>query len=212
MAPERSCVVVGAGPGLGMAVARRFAASGLAVAAISRSAPDLSALGDGHLALAADAGRPADLTRAIAEAADALPPLAVLVYNAAMYPPDPPSGLEPGVLETSFAVNVSGALVAVQAALPVLGERGGTVLLTGGGAALRPTAPFAALGVTKAALRALAYALHEDLRPAGVQVTTVTINGLIGSSDAMAPDRIAERYGAIHERPEGRWQAEEAYP
>ena len=164
MAPARSCIVVGAGPGLGMAVARRFAAAGLVVAAISRSAPDVSGLGPGHLSFSADAGRHADLADAIAAATDALPPLAALVHNAAMYPPDPPSGLAPSELDASFAVNVSGALVAVQASQPVLREHGGTAPLTGGGAALRPTAPFAALGVTKAALRALAYALHEDLR------------------------------------------------
>jgi NAD(P)-dependent dehydrogenase (short-subunit alcohol dehydrogenase family) len=136
----------------------------------------------------------------------------VLVFNAAIYPPDPPSRLAPAELEASFAVNVAGALVAVQAVLEALREQRGTVLLTGGGAALHPTASFAALGVTKAALRALAYALHEDLRPTGVHVATVTINGLIGSNDAMAPDRIADRYWAIHTRPEAQWEAEEAYP
>ncbi len=172
MAPERSCIVVGAGPGLGMAVGRRFAAGGFAVAAISRRAPDVSDLGPGHLGLAADAGD----------------------------------------LSTTFSVNVGGALAAAQAVLPALGETGGTILATGGAGGLHPTAAYAGLGVTKAALRALAIALHEDLRPMGVHATTVTISGGIGSSDTMAPDRIPERCWAIHERPEERWQAEEAYP
>jgi len=196
-----------------MAVARRFAAAGMAVAAVSRSAPDVDSLGPGHLALAADVGRPEELTQAMATAAERLPPPAVLVYNAAMYPADPPSRLAPTTLADAFAVNVTGALVAVQAVLPALRRRGGTVILTGGGAALHPRASYAALGVTKAALRALAYALHEDLRPAGVQVATVTINGAIGGEDpALAPDRIAERYLAIHERPAEAWAPEVAHP
>lgn len=63
MAAPKVAVVVGAGPGLGFAVARRFAASGFHVALMSRTAERVEALAqqivkDGHQAT----GVPVDVT------------------------------------------------------------------------------------------------------------------------------------------------------
>ena len=86
---EPSAVVVGAGPGIGLAVARRFAREGFAVALIARRQDALDGyvlelLGehDVVLGVAADAADPAALEGAWATVVAALGDPEVLVYNA----------------------------------------------------------------------------------------------------------------------------------
>lgn len=213
-----TCVVVGAGPGLGAALARRFGGEGYRVALVSRGSERLDALAvalgeDGIEAIAvpADAADADDLRRAV-EAAGRLP-IEVLVYNAAVYPSGRPGDLEPAALAGAFAVNVTGALVAAQAVLPGMAARGrGTILLTGGGAALKPGADWTALSVTKAALRAFAFTLHEEALPHGVHAATVTVMGSIGSTPDLAPAAIAAAFADLHHAPLERWTAEVRHP
>lgn len=53
---------------------------------------------------------------------------------------------------------------------------------------------FTPLSIDKAALRALAYTLHEQMKPRGIFVGTVTVCGTIGGDAYFAPERIAEAY------------------
>lgn len=215
----RSCAVVGVGPGLGLALATRFARAAMPVGLIGRDQASLDGYAqglrdEGHraVAVAAEAGDPAALTRAIAGVREAAGPIGILIFNAAVYPPGVPSALAADVLAGAFAVNATAPLVAVQAALPDMRAAGaGTILLTGGGAALYPSVQTAALSVTKAALRTLAFCLHDELTPEGIHATTVTIEGGIGSRPAFAPERIAERYWAIRELPPAEWRPEHEY-
>jgi len=68
------------------------------------------------------------------------------------------------------------------------------IIFTGGGAAIRPSAKASTLSLTKAALRSYAYTLHDQVVNQNVYVGLVTIQGLIGSSEEMAPGMIAETY------------------
>ena len=118
----------------------------------------------------------------------------------------------PEELETDFAANVIGPTVACATVLPAMLEAGsGTVLLSGGGAALYPSATTPSLAITKAGLRAFAYSLHDDLRGTGVHATTVTIEGGIGSRPHFAPDLIAKTYLDLHFQDPALWQAEFEY-
>lgn len=212
----RVLIVVGIGPGVGAAVARRFAREGYAVGAVARSAAGLAAqleplraAGTVVEGVTADAGDPAALQAAIALLQQRLGPAEVLVYNAAGVRMTPLATLAAAELAEDLAISVVGALAAAQAVLPGMRERGaGSVLLTGGGYAFEPAPALASLGVGKAALRNLAFSLHADLQPAGVHAATVTIAGPVQPGTAFDPDRIAEAYWALHQQPRGAFDRE----
>ena len=123
---EPSAVVVGAGPGIGLAVARRFAREGFAVALIARRQDALDGyvlelLGehDVVLGVAADAADPAALEGAWATVVAALGDPEVLVYNAmGARPLGAPTTLDIDDLRATLDVNVGGALLAVSAGRP----------------------------------------------------------------------------------------------
>jgi short-subunit dehydrogenase len=203
------CAVVGVGPGVGMAVARRFAREGFQLALIARRAEAVQAaaaeIGGGARGIAADAGDPASLHDALAQAGA----VEVLVYNAVAARPAKPSQLDPAALAAEFAVNVTGALVAAQAVLPGMRAAGrGTILLTGGGFAFEPMPVMASLGVGKAGLRNLAFSLAKELEPEGIHVATVTIGGIVQPGGFFAPDAIAERFWELHAQPRGSFARE----
>ncbi|WP_376098993.1 SDR family NAD(P)-dependent oxidoreductase [Roseomonas sp. CCTCC AB2023176] len=202
------CTIIGFGPGVGAAVARRFVAGGFDVVGLARDPARHAALaGPGITLRAADAADHASLTAAVPPGAE------VLVYNAyraSMATPGP-SALAPADLAADLAVNVVGALAAAQAVLPGMRAAGrGSILLTGGGLALSPTGwlPAASLAVGKAGLRSLAQTLHAELAPAGIHAGTVTIAGAVAPGTAFDPDRIAEAFWDLHADPAGAFRAE----
>jgi short-subunit dehydrogenase len=219
MTDKGSALIVGAGPGLGVAVARAFAEAGHPVALIGRTGPALKDLAaqlheEGRTAHAyqADAGDPAQLRSALDAAIADLGAPEVLVYNAAYARPDTPTAVTPDTWATSLAVNVTGATVAAGHVIPAFRGGHGTVLITGGGFALAPSPDFATLSVGKAALRAYAHALHQEQLNAGVHVTTVTIRGTIRPGDErFDPAAIAQVYVDLHQRPRDQWQPEYVY-
>jgi NADP-dependent 3-hydroxy acid dehydrogenase YdfG len=120
--------------------------------------------------------------------------------------------LSPEDLLADLAAGAVGLQTAVRAVLPGMRERGGgTVLATGGGAADRPIASMASLGVQKAALRALAQVQAAGLRDEGVHVATVTIRGLVGEDRSIHPDRVAALYADLVAEtagPREKWRTE----
>ena len=206
-----SIVVVGAGPGIGQAVARRFAREGYAVALVARRADsvvaladELSAMGAAASAVAADAGSWESFRHAWASIVAAVGNPEVLVYNAAAFQPaGPPTGIELEGLVASFRVSVAGALAAAQLAVPAMRAAGrGTVLFTGGGLALAPVARAAALSIGKAGIRSLAFTLAEELGPEGIHTATVTVCGAVAPGTAFDPDDIADVYWQLHAEPQ----------
>lgn len=207
------CIIVGAGPGIGAAVARRFGQAGFPLALISRRPDDLAGqLGaQGHTArsYAADAGDEAALTAAIEAAQGDLGPAGVLVYNAAALVREAATGVSAAQLLQRLSVSVGGALTATRAALPGMrAARSGTILMTGGGLALHPSAAYATLSVGKAALRALALTLAEELAPDGIHVATVTVAGTVKAGTPFDPDRVAQVYWDLHAKSAGQWKRE----
>ena len=77
-------------------------------------------------------------------------------------------------------------------------KKQGVILFTGGGLATHPLASFTPLSIDKAALRALACLLHDELRPKGIYVGTVTVCGSIGIDTYFAPARMAETYWQMY--------------
>jgi short-subunit dehydrogenase len=205
---SRTCVIVGMGPGVSLALAERFGSAGYAIGMVARQEGALLAaearLGvEGITAKGApaDAGDEAELRGAITAVADALGPIEVLIYNAAALHGGLPSKLSADEAVADFRVNVVGALVAAQAVAPAMIAVGrGTILFTGGGFALQPSPQFASLGIGKAGIRSLAFTLAEELEPKGVRVGTVTICGLVKKGTKFSPAAIAEAFFGLHEQ------------
>lgn len=216
---QGSVLIVGVGPGLGLAVARVFAEAGHPVALIGRNNAKLTQLAatlheQDHTAriYPADAAIPLELEAALDAAVSDLGAPDALVYNAAFARPDTPTAITAEQWTQSLAVNVVGAAVAARHVIPQLRGGRGTVLFTGGGLALAPSPDYTSLSVGKAALRAYAQALHAEQVESGVHVTAVTIRGFLRQGDErFDPDVIAPTYLALHRRPRDRWQAEYVY-
>jgi NAD(P)-dependent dehydrogenase (short-subunit alcohol dehydrogenase family) len=207
------CAVIGIGPGLGAALARRFASGGYAVLGLARD-PGKLVTWPGLTPWRADAADAAGLAAALREGAVAAGgPIDVLIYNAyrATMATNGPSSLDPAEVVEDFRVNVAGALAAAQAVLPGMRAAGrGSILFTGGGLALYPTGwlSAASLAIGKAGLRSLALTLHAELAPAGIHAATVTITGQIQPGTGFAPDTIAESFWALHADPPEKFRAE----
>ncbi|TVQ25736.1 MAG: SDR family NAD(P)-dependent oxidoreductase [Leptolyngbya sp. DLM2.Bin15] len=201
------CIIVGMGEGNGMAIARRFAQEGFAIAMVARNEQKLQSYQSmlqaegitSHYFLA-DAGDEAELNAALSTVQEQLGTPEVLIYNAAV------PRME-GILQTSYATlvndfraNVAGAMTCVQAVLPAMqSQQQGTLLFTGGGFALYPQPDFVSLSIGKAGLRVLANTLHAALKDSPIKVGTVTICGTVNGDDPKySSDRIAEEYWQLH--------------
>lgn len=216
---QKVMAVVGAGPGVGFAVAKRFAREGYALALVARRADALDehvrALRDGGAeahGFVGDAGDFADLERTLGKMDEQLGPPEVLVYNAAVLRRNLPTALALEQLVDEFKVNVAGALLCAKHVAPnMIAQKRGTILLTGGGLALSPMPPFASLAIGKSALRSLAFSLAGELGPAGVHVATVTICGFVKVGTHFDPDAIAEVYWNLHAQEPSKWETEFVY-
>jgi NAD(P)-dependent dehydrogenase (short-subunit alcohol dehydrogenase family) len=208
-------LLIGAGPGVGAAVVRRFGREGFRSTLISRSkavdelAPELRSGGLEIEAIAADIE---DLGgyRETLEGIFITPGApAVVVYNAAI--PDPGEILDTTVerLRTAHDVDVLGAVVVAQVAAPVLrAAGGGTLLVTSGGFADNPVPALASLSMGKAALRSAQTLVAAGVREDGIHAATVTIDGAVKPGTAFDPDNIAELFWTAHTDSKDAWQTE----
>jgi len=214
-----SALIVGVGPGLGLALAQAFASDGHPVALFGRDAARLDGYASGLTAegrtaraYSVDASDPEGFEAALTRAADEFGPPDVLVYNAAVMGPDAPTKLDAREFAHTLAVNVTGAVVAAQTVLPRLRDGRGSLLFTGGGFALHPSPDYTSLSVSKASLRAYVLALHQQQQGSDVHVSTVTVAGAIGGDNPrFAPATLAAAYLNLHQQPQDQWQAELLY-
>jgi NAD(P)-dependent dehydrogenase (short-subunit alcohol dehydrogenase family) len=228
MSETKVAVVAGVGPGLGGAVARRFAKGGFAVALMSRTEEKLEAVraeiegaGGRALPVPCDVSDPDAVPEAFDRVRRALGDPSVLVYNAGTFQPAGVLELPPEDLERCWRVGAFGAFLCAREVLPKMVERGeGTVLLTGATASLRGSARFAALAAPKFALRALGQSMARELGPKGVHVAHVIIDGQIDlprtrqaqpgreAHTFLAPEAIAETYWHLHAQDRTAWTHE----
>jgi NAD(P)-dependent dehydrogenase (short-subunit alcohol dehydrogenase family) len=225
MKAAKVAVIVGAGPGLGFALAQRFAHAEMSVALAARDAARLDGLASAccgivHAArpYVCDATDEAAVDELFAQVEADLGTPQLVVYNAGAYVPG--SVLETSVedFERCWRVGCLGGFLVGRAAARAMlsrieqGGEGGTVLFTGATASLRGSAGFHNLAVGKFGLRALAQSMARELGPRGVHVAHVVIDGRIGpaggeaSASTLDPAAIAEAYYQLHCQPRSAWQ------
>ena len=154
-------VIVGAGPGLGQAVAQRFAREGLPITLVSRHkrnlrdvAHSLAHHGVPVVPLQADSTDRTELEAALDEAVDRHGVPEVAVYNAALVRADKVGELSVREHMDAWAVNVIGALHTAARLAPLMAaRRSGTFLVTGG--MPEPKAQYVSLSLGKSGLRTL---------------------------------------------------------
>lgn len=204
-------VIVGAGPGIGAATARRFDAAGYPAALFSRSSATTGGVAEELSAMTAevDVGDRASLAAAFQVVREMIGDPEVLVFNALAFVPGSPTEIDLEAFDAALSANVTGALACVQEVVPAMREAGrGTILLTGGGMALRPVAGVAAVGVAKAAQRSLFQSLASELAPDGIHVAMVTVQGLVKAGGRFDPALIADAHYRLHEQARGDWEVE----
>lgn len=225
---QEIAVVVGVGPGLGWAVAKRFARAGMQTVVAARDSGKLekliadSALSPDrfvmHAVDATDAAAVAVLFERVNREVGAPN---VTVFNAGAFVPAGILEISPATFERCWRVGCFGGFLVGQAAARLMVPRGsGTIIFTGATASLRGSARFANLAVPKFGLRALAQSMARELGPQGVHVAHAVIDGQIeseryrdlaaqrGPDALLSPDAIAENYYQLHRQPRSAWTHE----
>lgn len=218
--PEAACaVIVGVGPGLGAALARRFAKAGY-VAVMAARRPErlqpilraIEAAGGKAQVHDCDATDKNQVKSLFAGAEQEHGPVEVAIFNAGAWRQAPVFELTADDYEKAWRTNAFGGFLVGREAARVMGpRRRGTILFTGATASLRGGPGFAAFAGGKFALRALAQSMARELGPQGIHVAHVIIDGRIGrdaESTQLDPDAIAETYHALHVQPRSAWTFE----
>lgn len=209
---------LGAGPGLGLAAARRFARENYIAVLGARNADRVAQLAtiltdEGHRAegLAVDLVNPADTERVVADVAERYGRIDVLHFNPSAWREKDPLQLSAAELLEDLTLGVAALLPAVQAAQPVL-HPGARVLVTGSAAADKPWFRAASLGVQKAGLRNLTRSLDAALAPFGVRAVCIQINGILADEGQFSPPPIADAMWQAVIRADDEWTTDVAYP
>lgn len=205
----QTLAIVGAGPQLGLAVAREFGAHDYQIALISRSRERLdsltAALGEAGLSaagFAADVRDPAALSQALRDAEGHFGSVDVLEYS-----PLPAADYLRPVLETTaehaqaaFEFSVQGPMTAVQTVLPGMRKRGtGSLLFVSGGSSLVPNGAVAGTSIAMAGEAAYLSMLHQALAPENIHVSHLVVPVRIGPGEALGdPAALAGRLWHLH--------------
>ena len=202
MTPAPVTVVFGA-RNVGRALAARRLAAGGRVLAVARTPATLESLREAHPAVRTvhgDATQHAFVAEVLERAQRDLGGLD-LVVNAITAPPrdhafggGPIMQAPPERLDAWMAGFVPAAWAVLRAGAAALSARGsGTLVQVAGGSARRPIPGRGMWGAAQHAARALALALAQELRPAGVHVALLIADGIIQTERAPMTGRPLEQ-------------------
>ena len=229
-----SCLIVGAGDGVGSAIARAFAREGLAVC-ITRRPRSLESLeavaasiraegGEAH-AFGVDARNEAEMIALVDRIEAEIGPLQVVVFNIGANVRFPVVETTAQVYSKVWEMAALAGFFTGREAARVMTPRGkGTILFTGATASTRGGAGFSAFAGAKAALRQLAQSLAREIGPKGIHVAHVVVDGMIDGTFArsiapdiqtlldedaiLKPDEIARNYVWLHNQQRSAWTFE----
>ncbi|PTR03108.1 3-oxoacyl-[acyl-carrier protein] reductase [Paraburkholderia sp. GV068] len=173
--------VTGGSRGIGAAIVQRLSKEGATVAftykgssaAAQALAGSIEQQGGRALALQADAGDAAAVSRAIDDVAGKFGKIDILVNNAGVLALGPVETFSLEDFDRTLQVNVRAVFVAVKAVLPHMGDGGRIVNISSVNAERMPFPGGAAYAMSKSALRGLVQGLARDLGPRGITVNNV---------------------------------------
>ncbi|WP_328349583.1 SDR family oxidoreductase [Streptomyces sp. NBC_00457] len=186
-------VVTGANSGIGLAIARRFAAEGARVFLAGRRQEPLDAavaeIGPAATGVRTDVSVPADLDDLYSVVREEAGRIDVLVANAGSAVPQRLGEITEEAIDATFGTNVKGTIFTVQKALPLLSD-GASIVVTGSTSTLRPGPSLEIYGASKAAVRNLvrSWALSAQERKFRVNVLSPGPTETPGLVGAVGPD------------------------
>jgi 3-oxoacyl-[acyl-carrier protein] reductase len=175
-------IVTGAarGIGLGIATVLRDEGADVMLADLDErgarvAAAELSSSGEHAIGVGVDVTARSDMARMAAEAVGRFGRIDILAANAGIYPHIPLADLQVADLDEIMAVNVRGALLAIQACLPQMTTQGyGRIVLTSsitGSVTGQPG--YAHYGATKAAMLGLMRSAALEVASSGITINAV---------------------------------------
>jgi NAD(P)-dependent dehydrogenase (short-subunit alcohol dehydrogenase family) len=159
-------VITGGSTGIGLAIAKRFAAEGAEVVITGRRQAELDAA-------VAEIGELAELDALFEQVRTEHARIDVLVANAGGGEIMPLGAITEEHFDKTFDINVKGVLFSVQKALPLLGE-GSSIILTGSTTSILGGEAFSVYSATKAAVRNFARSWILDLKGKGIRVNVLS--------------------------------------
>ena len=226
MSSNKLLVLIGSGPGIGVATASLFASKGFSVALLSRNAQRLS--DDAQKVRAAggssssssnvqtftvDASDHTALRSTLEQVHQSMGRPEVVVYNAARVGPSTLGEFTPEEMLQDYKLNNVGIYVAATWALPLLAESAKSpgahpsFLLSGSGIGYRPFVPFFSLSMQKAAQSNFLLSFEQVAGPQGVHVARVDINGVVSPDDPeLSPDAVAAQHWRLYQQDKASWE------
>jgi NAD(P)-dependent dehydrogenase (short-subunit alcohol dehydrogenase family) len=217
----RAALITGASQGLGLGIARAYAAAGASVflcardaAMVEQARADVAALaapGQTVLARAADVSRPDDVAAVARAAIAAFPHLDILVNNAGVQ--GPMGALEEVAWDAwvhAISINLLGSVACCRALVPHMKARGaGKIVQLSGGGATTPMPRMSAYAASKAGVVRFMETLAQEVRAHRIDVNAVAPGAvntrMLDDVLAAGPERIGrERYErALKQKAEG---------
>jgi NAD(P)-dependent dehydrogenase (short-subunit alcohol dehydrogenase family) len=210
---ERVALITGAGSGIGRAAAKLLAQEGAKVAALGRTKAELDSLveeigkqGGQAIALEADISQPEALEQAIKQIKQQWQRLDIVFANAGVNGVWAPlEELTPEEWDKTLTINLKGTFLTVKYALPLLKQRGGSVIVT---SSVNGTRMFSNTGATayacsKAAQVAFTKMVALELAPSHIRVNVICPGAIETEIDASTEKRSIDAVKTPVEFPEG---------
>lgn len=164
-------IISGGGRGIGLTLVQRFADEGAKVVALDVAFPEK--LPDGVLALTCDVTDEAAVATVIADVADQLGTIDILINNAGINVLGEVESLSLEQWRRCFEVNVTGVFLLCQAVIPVMKRANrGRILNAASFAAIIPSVGAAAYAASKAAVAQFSRVLASELGPWNITVNS----------------------------------------
>jgi 3-oxoacyl-[acyl-carrier protein] reductase len=178
---NKVAVVTGASKGIGASIAKHFAADGAKVVVnyasskegADRVVKEITDNGGIAISVQADVSKEADVARLFEETNKAFGTLDILVNNAVYQGYAPIEQVSVEIFRQSFNVNVLGAILTIQAALKLFGDKGGNIINISSGASKMPLPAASMYSASKAALDAITVSLSKELGAKNIRVNSI---------------------------------------
>ena len=229
-----TCLVIGAGDGVGGAIARAFALDGYETVITRRArhldqlealAGDIRSQGGVAHARGVDARSEEETLALFADIESQIGPLEIVVFNIGANVHFPIRETTARVFHKVWEMACFSGFLAAREAAKVMVPRGrGSIFFTGATASIRGREGFSAFASAKAGVRAVAQSAARELGPQGIHVAHIICDGSIdgifsrqnipdldqrlAEDRVLKPDDIAQTYLAVHNQPRSAWTHE----